>query len=1181
MKKQIEQLLSGKFKYDQPQLLFSKEKLSVTLEAGKTARGELYLGTEDNDKIKGYITSSNRRLVPGNSRFSGTTVCIPYGADGTGMQPGEVCTGWLCVTSSVGEYKIPFSIEAKQGEEQNFLEEIKDIEAFKKIAKEDFRGAYHLFKDPSFAAVMENADEKQKALYAGLSAAPVTYQNLEEFLIGLGEKEPVSVSLKTTANEFYGLREPIQESFDIHKTGGGHLRLQIESTADFLEPERHVITEEDFIGSSCRINYVVRTEKLKKGNQLGEIIVKSPYQELVYHVTASRGARIRIDLNTEEKRRKASLVRDYIDYCEEKTDFRTWAEKSHRTLERLHESGNEYPEYRLFEAYLAYLEDNQALAKEILKNYQSKEFTRDELEEAGVFLYLCTLVGLYRDKGQAVQKLQNFFRQKSDSFQLLWILLQLDPTYQKSPSMALFMMEELYEKGCTSPILYLEAWNWISKDISNLHRLSPFWMQVFHYAGRKGFLTEELVMRLAYLSGYEKKFYGCLYKALAAGYEKFPSDDVLEAICKYVMKGDPRKPAYFRWFSLAVQRGLRITRLYEYYMETMDISYRRQLPKPLLMYFAYNDNSLGDSRKAYVYASVVTYKDNDPQTYGNYKENMERFAQRKAADGQIDENYAVLYQEFLLGPKQKEDADKISGKLFTNRLYCDDRKIREVIVCHSQLATQEVYPCVQGVAYPRIYTEDAVLLFRDDKQRCYASTVHYNIKKLMNECDALERILKCGVDDTGVLLHYCESHELNGENLEYFQKLAEAEECTEEYRNSVRKQILDFYAGHVNGADLDSYLSRLDYRKYIKADRKVLLEVLISRRMFRQAMSIVEEFGYEGIELGSLLKLTSRMILKSDMAEDDELLALASEVYREGKYDEVILHYLMLYRFGPVGELISIWKSARGFEMDTYDLEERILELLIFTADYRKEGEAVLESYVNQSGRERLIGAYLTQVAYGVFVKEYTMSPFIRSRLEYAYTNGWPLNQVCRLALLQEISREKDPKPEYVGMEQKILEECARDNLVFGFFRRLSPELLSPYQLDDKTFVECHAHPGARVTLFYALDTGLGKELEYKCEPLREIYEGIFGRTFTLFYGENLHYYFQIDRERSTRTTAERVLNMKKIEGISGSKYQLLNQMLSDRRLDKKKEVKDGLKSYLRQEQYVKEMFTIDKENGK
>ena len=51
---------------------------------------------------------------------------------------------------------------------------------------------------------------------------------------------------------------------------------------------------------------------------------------------------------------------------------------------------------------------------------------------------------------------------------------------------------------------------------------------------------------------------------------------------------------------------------------------------------------------------------------------------------------------------------------------------------------------------------------------------------------------------------------------------------------------------------------------------------------------------------------------------------LASDVYRRGKYDEVILKYLMEYRFGPVDELISVWKSAQGFEMDTYELEEKL-----------------------------------------------------------------------------------------------------------------------------------------------------------------------------------------------------------------------------------------------------------------
>lgn len=92
----------------------------------------------------------------------------------------------------------------------------------------------------------------------------------------------------------------------------------------------------------------------------------------------------------------------------------------------------------------------------------------------------------------------------------------------------------------------------------------------------------------------------------------------------------------------------------------------------------------------------------------------------------------------------------------------------------------------------------------------------------------------------------------------------------------------------------------------------------------------------------SLLKLVSRMIVRCDMLEDEELLALASDVYRNGFYDEVILTYLMKYRFGPVDEMFSIWKSAVGFEMDTYDLEEKILQLLMFTTDYRKEGEHVL-----------------------------------------------------------------------------------------------------------------------------------------------------------------------------------------------------------------------------------------------
>ena len=54
---------------------------------------------------------------------------------------------------------------------------------FAEIARKDFREAYHLFTEKDFCMMFRKADKKQKALYAGLSGQPVTYQHLEEFLI--------------------------------------------------------------------------------------------------------------------------------------------------------------------------------------------------------------------------------------------------------------------------------------------------------------------------------------------------------------------------------------------------------------------------------------------------------------------------------------------------------------------------------------------------------------------------------------------------------------------------------------------------------------------------------------------------------------------------------------------------------------------------------------------------------------------------------------------------------------------------------------------------------------------------------------------------------------------------------------------------------------------------------------
>ena len=1150
----------------------------MTLKAGDVYKGELYFGTEDNQKIRGYITSSNRRVVPGTEKFSGTTVRLQYGIDGAGMHPGERHEGWLCFTTDIGEYKLPFLIQTEKAELKSAAGDVPDMDTFVNIAKDDFKEAYRVFTDRRFELLLRNAGQKEKALYKGLSKQPVTFQHVEEFLIGTGKKDPVKIELKADQNSFYDISESVRETFAVQRSGWGHLRLEVEAKGDFLEVSRHVVTDEDFIGSYYQVEYVISKEKLKKGRQFGEITVKSPYQQLTYQITASMESKVQLKTEIHVKRHKLELLRDLAEYSCKRMDSKTWIGSSRFVLNQLREEGCDYPEYQMYEAYILHMEEKDEQAREILKKFKHQNFVRENLELAGAYLYLCVLTGLHKDREQAIRRLYNFFLQKEDSFLLFKLWLEMNPEDKGSPSRLVFMMEELFEKGCRSPFLYLEAWNYISSDTTLLHRMSSFWTQVFLFAGEKGLLTEELVMRFAYLTGYEREFCTSMYRALAMGYDAFESDDTLEAICRYIMLGNPRKPEYFRWFSLAVEKGIRLTRIYEYYVETMDTSYQRELPKPLLMYFTYNNTSLADDKKAFIYASIVGNRGRQPQTYADYRDHMKIFAMRKAKEGRMNENYAVLYQEFLSNPKTEGQAKLLVQKLFTHRLYCDDKKIRYVIVRHEQLREEEVYPCIQGVAYPRIYTDDAVILFQDGKQRRYVSTVDYNIKKLFDERELTDKVLGFHIEEPGLVLHCSEHTELKPENLQAFQRIPESEEFSDEYQKCIREKLLSYYSEHTRAEEADNYLRQMDYKKYAAVDRTALLEVLISRGMYQQAMSIVSQFGYEGIRIESQLKLTSRMLTRCEMEEDDELLALASDVYRRGKYDEVILKYLMEYRFGPVDELISVWKSAQGFEMDTYELEEKLLGLLMFTSDYRKEGEKILEDYVHHSGKERITGAYLTQTAYGAFVKEYPMSVFVRSLLERAYDEKWPVDFVCSLALLEAYSKEKKLEKKQLCNAEEILQKCVKQGRYFAFFRKLPVSVLSPYQLDDKTFVEYHADPSAKVTLYYALDAGLGNQVKYQTEPLRDLYEGIFAKSFTLFYGETLRYYFESVTGERVNRTQERVLTMNKIEGTPVSKYHMINQMLSARRLDKKKEVFSQVKKYLRQEQYVKKMFVIEKE---
>lgn len=95
------------------------------------------------------------------------------------------------------------------------------------------------------------------------------------------------------------------------------------------------MTDEDFIGSYYQMEYVIHKDVLPKGRQFGEIVVRSPYQELTYRITASREPKVQLKVDVHEKQQKLSLMRDFLEYSCNRMELKTWSGSSHFLLNSL------------------------------------------------------------------------------------------------------------------------------------------------------------------------------------------------------------------------------------------------------------------------------------------------------------------------------------------------------------------------------------------------------------------------------------------------------------------------------------------------------------------------------------------------------------------------------------------------------------------------------------------------------------------------------------------------------------------------------------------------------------------------------------------------------------------------------------------------------------------------------
>lgn len=1177
MKRRMEQLINGRFEYEVPKLVLSDEKIAVDIKAGENYRGELLIGSADNRRIKGMIMSSNRRVILAKEKFSGIAESIPYGIDSKGLVPGDLVEASITINSNLGEYIIPVSITVKQSQIYTSTGEIKSLDDFVVLAENDYREALRLFTKDAFEEILKKEDKNDMGLYQAMSQNPVTYQDMEEFLIGVGKKEPVHIQLEQEEKRYTFVRNTLKDSLFVNKNTWGYVSLEVEIRGDFLSTEKKIITSDDFIGSVCELEYYVKKDKLGSGKCYGQILIHGVYETVIYNVVVLQNDEYLINTHLFENKIQANLARTYQNYWLGAVTQMEWRDMSLDMLQQLSDAGCSYPKHRIWESYIRYKTGDVTGAMSVLWPLREVEFTKEQMEEEGAYLMLASMINVITDAQRPIapNRVETLYHMCPNSYILLEAYMELVERGKISSAKRLYLYEETFERGCISPFLYQAAFEILEKDASQLKKLSPFMIQVLSYGVKHGRMTAELTMRIGHLSEYVKQYQNNVYHLLVKCYERFPEKELLNNICKYIMKGQPRRKEYFRWYSQAVEQDLRITRLYEYYIETMPQGYQNVLPQVIRMYFVYN-NTLSSRKRAMVYANVIRNKDVDKVTYHSYRKSMEKFALESLKEGKINEDYAAIYQECLGKLESAEVGEQLAGVMFTYRVFCDDPKIRKVIVCHEQLECESVYPCKDGIAYVQLFTPDAKIIFEDGKRRRYAATVDYNLHKLMNAKEYVNQCAALEVPHYGLILAVCEGQEgIQVSNLGIFQQATKMEVFKESYRHKICRQILEYYSEHAGNETLDNYLRQMDYMTFAKVNKALLVEILIDRAMYDMAFDILKTYGYEGIRADKLMKMVSRMILRTEFVEQEELVYLALYVFEQGFYDEIILTYLSDNLLGSLEQMVTLWERMKGFQMDTYALEEEIMLLAMFGRVYLKEGDSLLRSYIQQGGKQQVILAYISLWAYEYFLGDKETSEYIFECLEVCLERKWELDRICRLALLKYYA----DRTEFTEKQQKyiriILKECNEAGLRFAFFRKLPDVYTKPYQLDDKQFVEQRLPAKAKVSIHYQIIKDDGTLTERKSEPVKNMYQGIFVKEFLLFYGETLKYYLVVENEKESYQTEERVLRMEDTVQRGYSKYQLINQMLIGRKLNQDGKTEEAMEQYLKCECFVKNVFRL------
>lgn len=1176
----IGQIAAGRFNGTKPILAFSEETIDLSVIEGRSEAGSFVIESTNQIKICGIVYSTNPRMECLNPHFEGEKVRIRYQFNSKGLTEGDTCEGKFVIVCNQIEYSLSFCAGITRLYAEASTGAVKSLDDFTRLAASNWDEAYHLFYNRNFLNTIPYDNVYERLTYEGFACARPSGQNMEEFLIGVNKKQPVSISVDKSEEIFMASKEPQSGCFTITKDNWGYTEIRLRTDCEFIKLSKPVLTLDDFIGKTYLYEYIIDASAMHAGRNFGRIYIDGVYQSFTIDITAGvrddDGSISDIAVTKDIKECMVGIMELYTSFRLKRIVTGVWANETISILNHLHALMPDEHMYELMKAQAFIINRQRQEAKWILDDFKHSN-TDKKAPIWGYYLYLMTL--LEREPSYVdnmTHEVELIFYENPDSVLLFWVLLFLRDQYFDDSAGKLKDIKYWVLRGCSSPYLYIEAYYLISQDPYLIKELSVFELRILSWAVKEKALTKELAGAIFEAVDLAGGFDNRVYELLTAAYEICPEAEYVGIICSYLIKGHKNDTCFHKWFELGIENKLRLTGLYESYLLTMNDRQISPVPKVIQMYFSF-DNKLPYRKLAVLYNNIIAAKETEPEVYHKYRKAMGRFAMDQVQLRHIDDNLAVLYEDMLeLGFINEELSAAFSDIIYTHKLIVFDKRIVRAIIYQNEMKEPQIVPVTDQCAYFELFSNDYVILFEDSRGYRYVKSISYRLQRLMDAEKYLDRCISLSPDRPQYIVshfkHVRDYSDFTKDDLKLFKPVFYSESFSDSYKAVMGYRILKYCQLHDYEDYVRPFLQSINFDTLQKDERKYLIDMLVSNRLYEKAYDMAMEYGIDMLAAASKVVLCENA-LKVQHVDDDFMVQLAISAFKTGKYSDLVLKYLCENYTGPTDELINLWHAADKFSISSMKLDERILEQGIYTQIEPEKISDIFMEYYKRAGNEKLILAYISLVAHGYLHSGGCKADFIFDIIEKRFIGNRTLNDACQLALLKHFAEKTDITQAELEIEDTLLKYYIYNNMYFDFFARLDYRLLEKYFLYDKAFLQYESTPGTHVVLHYSRDED-GEE--FNSEDMVEMYDGIYVKTFVIFFGELIRYYITEEHDNSIEVKESNRLTCNNIPGDNDhSRYNLINEMIISDTLSDETTLKSNIDEYKRLDAATKQLFKL------